>query len=80
MAYPVPENEAARNDALRRYRIMDTAPETAFDEVGELAAQICRCPISYVAFIEDDRFWLKAKYGLPPDFIKIGRASCRERV
>jgi adenylate cyclase len=73
VAYPVPENEVARNDALRRYRIMDTAPETAFDEVGELAAQICGCPISYVAFIEDDRFWLKAKYGLPPDFISCPR-------
>jgi class 3 adenylate cyclase len=67
MGYPVPENEAGRNDALRSYRIVDTAPEIAFDEVGELAAQICRCPIAYIAFIEDDRFWLKAKYGLPPD-------------
>lgn len=73
LPYPIPDNEAARNDALRRYRIMDTAPEIAFDELGELAAQICHCPIAYVAFIEDHRFWFKAKYGLPPDLVGCPR-------
>lgn len=68
MPYPVPGNEAQRNAALRSYGIMDTPPEIAFTEVGELAAQICGCPVSYVAFIEEDRFWMKAKYGLPEDF------------
>lgn len=68
MAYPVPENEAGRNEAVRSYRIMDSAPEIVFTEIGEVAAQICGCPVSYVAFIEDDRFWFKAKYGLPEDF------------
>ena len=53
---------------MRSYRIMDTPPEIAFTEIGELAAQICGCPVSYVSFIEEDRFWFKAKYGLPEDF------------
>lgn len=68
MSYPTPDNEPERNDALRSYRIMDTPPEIAFAEIGEMAAQICGCPVSYVAFIEDDRFWMKSKYGLPDDF------------
>jgi adenylate cyclase len=68
MRYPVPENEDRRNEALRAYRIMDTPPENVFTELGELAAQICECPISYVSFIEEDRFWIKAKYGLPEEF------------
>lgn len=68
MSYPTPENEAERNEALRSYRIMDTPPEISFTEIGALAAQICNCPVSYVAFIEEDRFWMKAKYGLPDDF------------
>lgn len=66
--YPVPANEEERNRALRSYRIMDTPPEIAFTEIGELAAQICGCPVSYVSFIEEDRFWFKSKYGLPDDF------------
>jgi adenylate cyclase len=66
--YPVPANEEQRNEALRSYKIMDSPPEIAFSEIGELAAQICECPVSYVSFIEEDRFWFKSKYGLPDDF------------
>ncbi|MEX0582726.1 MAG: GAF domain-containing protein, partial [Sneathiella sp.] len=68
MTYPTPENEAERNEALRAYRVMDTPPEPAFEEISQLAAQICDCPVSYVSFIEDDRFWFKSKYGLPEEF------------
>ena len=66
MAYPVPANEAERNEAVRSYQIFGTEPEIAFDEIGELAAQLCNCPISYIAFAEDDSFWFKQRYGLPP--------------
>ncbi len=71
--YPVPANEAERNDSLRSFLIMDTPPELPYDEIGELAAHICGCPVSYVSFIEEDRFWFKAKYGLPADFISCPR-------
>ncbi|MCF8468662.1 MAG: hypothetical protein K9G33_14775 [Sneathiella sp.] len=68
MTYPIPENEAERNESLRSYRVMDTPVEPAFEDVCQLAAQICDCPVAYVSFIEDDRFWFKSKYGLPADF------------
>jgi adenylate cyclase len=45
---------------------LDTNPEVAYDEIGELAAQLAQCPVAYVSFMDDDRLWLKAKYGLPP--------------
>jgi adenylate cyclase len=82
MSFPVPDNEAARVAALRGYGILDSAPELAYDDVGELAAQICGCPISYVGFMDDDRLWLKAKYGLPPDFHQCPReiAFCTATV
>lgn len=73
MAYPTPDNEVERNKALRSYRIMDSPPDIAFDEIGELAAQICGCPIAYVSFIEGDRFWFKSKYGLPEDMTSCPR-------
>ncbi len=68
LPYPVPANESQRNEAVKSYRIMDSPPEIAFNEIGELAAQICGCEVSYVSFIEGDRFWFKAKYGLAADF------------
>lgn len=82
MSFPVPDNEAARVAALRSYGILDSTPEIAYDDVGELAAQICGCPISYVGFMDDDRLWLKAKYGLPPDFHQCPReiAFCTATV
>ncbi|MGI9522023.1 MAG: adenylate/guanylate cyclase domain-containing protein [Hyphomicrobiaceae bacterium] len=66
--YPTAENEEERNESLRSYQIMDSVPDTAFDEINNIAAQICECPVAYISFIEDDRFWFKSKYGLPDDF------------
>ena len=55
MSSPVPANETERVAALHALDIMDSAPETAYDEITELAAQICGCPVSYISFIDDDR-------------------------
>ena len=65
MSFPTPANETDRLSALRALNIMDSASETAYDEIAELAAQICGCPVVYISFIDDDRRWLKARYGLP---------------
>jgi class 3 adenylate cyclase len=61
--------------ALRALDIVDSAPETAYDEITELAAQICGCPVSYISFIDDDRRWLKARYGLPAEVTDAPRES-----
>ena len=65
MPSPASANETERLAALHALDIVDSAPETAYDEIAELAAQICGCPICYISFIDDDRRWLKARYGLP---------------
>lgn len=82
MSYPVPANEAERVAALRATGLLDSAPEIAYQDIGELAAQLCQCPVSYVGFMDDDRLWLKAKYGLPPDFNQCPReiAFCTSTV
>ncbi|CAH2398517.1 hypothetical protein [Mesorhizobium escarrei] len=46
VSYPIPGNEYERNEAVRSYRIMDSPPEILFDEIGEIAGQICDCPIA----------------------------------
>ena len=72
---PIPANELERLKALRALDILDSPPETAYDELAALAAQICECPIGYISFIDDDRRWLKAKYGLPPQMTNAPRAA-----
>jgi adenylate cyclase len=71
----VPDNESQRLAALRALEILDTAPEIAYDEIAALAAQICGCPVAYISFIDADRRWLKAKYGLPIDVVEAPRET-----
>ena len=62
----IPENDAARVEAVLSYQILETAPERQFDDITELAAQILGCPVAYISIFDDTRSWLKSSYGLPP--------------
>ena len=64
MKAPIPENELARLDALKRYAILDTFPEQEFDDLSRLAALICGTPIALVSLVDADRQWFKAKVGI----------------
>jgi signal transduction histidine kinase/ActR/RegA family two-component response regulator len=61
---PLPDNEPARIEAVRRYNILDTAPEKAFDDLALLAAHICQAPIALIGVIDVHRQWFKSKVGL----------------
>lgn len=56
--------EAQRLEAVRRLRIIDTEPEQAFDDIVSLATQICRMPIGFVGFFDEQRHWFKAQRGM----------------
>lgn len=63
--------EAARMEALRRYEILDTPPDGAFDRLTALAARLCATPMSVVSIVDTDRIWFKSRYGV--DVTEIGR-------
>jgi len=60
----VQDDETARLAALRQYRILDTEPERAFDDLALLASQICETPIALITLIDADRQWFKARTGI----------------
>src|SRR6185436_439610 len=60
----LPNDERARLEALREYRVLDTPQEADFDEIVQLAAQICDVPISLISLVDKDRQWFKGRYGL----------------
>ena len=67
----IPWDEAARLDAVRRYDILDSPPEGAFDRVAALAAQLFDVPIALISVVDADRIWLKSSYGL--DIVQLDR-------
>ena len=72
--------EASRLDAVRRYDVLDTPPDGAFDRVTALAAKIFDVPIALVTIVDHDRIWFKSRHGLD-GVDEIGRdpglcASC----
>jgi len=64
MKAPLPPNETERLAALHSYHILDTTPESGFDDLTKLAAQICNTPIALVAFVDKERQWFKSRLGL----------------
>ena len=64
MAAPIPADEAARLADLRSLNVLDTPQEERFDRIVRLAAGIFQTPIAYIALIDSDRQWFKARKGM----------------
>ncbi len=65
---PVPAalspNEDARIQALHNLGILDTSPETAFDTLTKIAAEVFATPIALVSLVDSSRQWFKSSVGL----------------
>jgi len=60
----LPANEEKRLKLLKKFDILDTIEEQAYDDLTLLAAQICNVPIALISLIDETRQWFKSHHGL----------------
>lgn len=57
--------EDKRLQALHALKVLDTPPESAFDDLVQKATQLFNVPVAYISLIDRDRQWFKARVGIP---------------
>src|SRR5262245_1135561 len=51
-------------DILNQYAILDTPPESMFDDLTSMAATICDTPMAVLSLVDHGRTWFKSKIGI----------------
>ena len=75
-----PPNEPERLDVLRRYQILDTPPDGAFDHITALTAELLRVPIAIISLVDHDRVWFKSHHGLDVDTVGRDAGLCASAI
>lgn len=63
-SYPVPEDEAERQDELDSFHILDSEPDEDFDRITRIASQMLGMPIALVSLVDHNRQWFLSRVGL----------------
>ena len=76
----VADREARRLAALDHYQVLDTPREAAFDEIAQLAAEICGAPMGVVNLIGEGRQFFKAEVGLGVRETPLETSFCAKAI
>jgi two-component sensor histidine kinase/PAS domain-containing protein len=68
--------DEARLAALYDYDILDTPSEPGFDDIVELACQVCDAPVALVSLVDKDRQWFKARVGFSECQTNLSSSVC----
>ena len=73
-------DEQARQRALDIYRVVDSLPEAAYNDIAYLASVLCDTPIALVSLIDRDRQWFKASQGFSETGTRRDVAFCNHAI
>lgn len=65
IAPKTPANEKNRLKAVKSYSLLDTLPESDYDNITKIIASVLDVPISLVTLLDDHRNYLKSHHGVP---------------
>lgn len=73
------ESEKKRLDALHSYNVLDSFAEKDFDDITNIAADLCQAPICLISLVDESRQWFKSNHGIgvretPRDISFCGKA------
>lgn len=72
--------EDERTAIVESYGILDTPTERDFDDLVEIAAQVCEAPIAVVNLVTDKRQFFKAEVGLGVRETPLETSFCRHAL
>jgi signal transduction histidine kinase len=72
--------EHRRLAALRAYDILDTARESAFEDITRIASLVCGTPIAVVNLIDAERQWFKSEVGLGVRETPLATSICAHAI
>lgn len=77
------ENQAQQEQRLKtlaEYAILDTPEEKQFDELTQLAADICETPVALISLIDRNRQWFKSHHGMDDRETPLSNSFCAQAV
>ena len=73
---PASTEKERRLRALHDLEILDTLPESDYDDLVALASEVCGAPIGLLSLIDSERQWFKAAVGLAASETSIAVSFC----
>lgn len=73
-------NSKKRLLALQGMDILDTPAEVEFDDLVELASEICSAPMSLISLLDSERQWFKASVGIDVTETPLSVSFCAHAV
>ncbi|APQ17082.1 PAS domain S-box protein [Maribacter hydrothermalis] len=69
-----------RLETLLSFDVMDTLPESVYDDITALAASICNTPTSLISLVDDERQFFKSHHGLDVKQTPLEVSFCKHVI
>jgi len=72
--------EKSRLEKLRSYEVLDTLPEQTYDDITQMAAEVCDVPIALISLVDKDRLWFKSSVGFSQKESVLSNSPCLKAI